>query len=285
MPKVKNHKKTTPGDAIPPLSLVPSASDSAPSSSAAADANDQLQLNDIDMLCDEVLLDSRLLFPGSKCREVSLAGVDKMEYSITLYQWNFNSKAIVYEDRNSVSLVPELTSNYHDNDNEFEELLKKAKVHLRYQNPVKWAIVAENSRIWKSKTFKVVDGMHRIAAVKDLYDKGIWLAPFIPVVIVKPFTAAQEARLCQLAFNLNAAQHQIVATSFYDQLCFHKRQSELAALEKPGKSGKPSKVGWSDVKGKVLPPGQEDNNTLGATFYGLTYVRDDEVLMKYMKED
>ncbi len=80
MPKVKNPKKTTPGDAIPPLSLslAPSASDSAVPPSSV-DSNP--------LVCNQVLVDCRLLFAGSRCREVSEAVVMEIESSITSNKW------------------------------------------------------------------------------------------------------------------------------------------------------------------------------------------------------
>ena len=81
MPKktnLKNVAKHTPGSAVPPLSLVPSASDSAVPPSSV-DSNP--------LVCNQVLVDCRLLFAGSRCREVSEAVVMEIESSITSNKW------------------------------------------------------------------------------------------------------------------------------------------------------------------------------------------------------
>ena len=289
MPKktnLKNVAKHTPGSAIPPLSLArsPSVSDSAPSSSSSPPSvplTNQLLAGKI--LCEDALLDSRLLFPGSRCREVSDSGTNTIENSYTDHGWTRGSKPTVFEDPNSVELVSKITADDHSKDEKFEDLLAKARDNLVYDDE-KWAIVAKNSRIWKGKTFKVVDGMHRIVAAQNMYKKGKWSSPLIPVMIVKPFTDAEEAELCQLAFNLNSAQHQIVTTSLYDELCYHQRVSETVAKTKPGKGGNPAKIGFAQVKKYLLNPGDSEG-TVRQQFNALAYIREDAVLMKYIKED
>ncbi len=102
MPKktnLKNVAKHTPGSAIPPLSLArsPSVSDSAPSSSSSPPSvplTNQLLAGKI--LCEDALLDSRLLFPGSRCREVSDSGTNTIENSYTDHGWTRGSKPTVF---------------------------------------------------------------------------------------------------------------------------------------------------------------------------------------------
>ena len=81
MPKKTKHvAKHTPGSAIPPLSLslAPSVSESAVPPSSV-DSNP--------LVCNQVLVDCRLLFAGSRCREVSEAVVMEIESSITSNKW------------------------------------------------------------------------------------------------------------------------------------------------------------------------------------------------------
>jgi len=82
--KTKNVAKHTPGSAIPgpPLSLVTVSESAVPPSSV--DSNPLAPHN---ILCQQVLLDSRLLFAGSRCREVSEAVVMEIESSITSNKW------------------------------------------------------------------------------------------------------------------------------------------------------------------------------------------------------
>ena len=85
MPKktnLKNVAKHTPGSAIPPLSLVTVSESAVPPSSV--DSNPLVPHN---MVCNQVLVDCRLLFAGSRCREVSEAVVMEIESSITSNKW------------------------------------------------------------------------------------------------------------------------------------------------------------------------------------------------------
>ena len=60
--------------------------------------------------------------------------------------------------------------------------------------------------------------------------------------------------------------------------------SETVAKTKPGKGGNPAKIGFAQVKKYLLNPGDSEG-TVRQQFNALAYIREDAVLMKYIKED